>query len=320
MTKKKNRKKLLYKNRYLYAMMFFPVVYFVLFKYKPMYGILIAFKNFKVREGILGSQWAGLKYFKQFWSDPDFWTAFKNTIMLSFWQILICFPVPILFALLVNEIRWGKLKGLVQRVCCFPHFVSVVVAVSLMMTLVSKDGLVNQIVVNLGGTAKSYMLDSAWFRPLYVISDIWQEMGWSAIIYLAAISGVDMQLYEACEIDGGGRLMKLLHIIIPRSRDAVSIPFPLVLKTACIAGTITIMFILRMGSIMTVSFDKVLLMQNSNTYNTSDVISTFVYRRGLQGMQYSYATAVGLVESVISLFFLGITNKVSSKLSDTSLF
>ena len=303
MTKKKNRKKLLYKNRYLYAMMFFPVVYFVLFKYKPMYGILIAFKNFKVREGILGSQWAGLKYFKQFWSDPDFWTAFKNTIMLSFWQILICFPVPILFALLVNEIRWGKLKGLVQRVCCFPHFVSVVVTVSLMITLVSKDGLVNQIVVNLGGTAKSYMLDSAWFRPLYVISDIWQEMGWSAIIYLAAISGVDMQLYEACEIDGGGRLMKLLHITLP-----------------CIAGTITIMFILRMGSIMTVSFDKVLLMQNSNTYNTSDVISTFVYRRGLQGMQYSYATAVGLVESVISLFFLSITNKVSSKLSDTSLF
>ena len=303
MTKKKNRKKLLYKNRYLYAMMFFPVVYFVLFKYKPMYGILIALKNFKVREGILGSQWAGLKYFKQFWPDPDFWTASKNTIMLSFWQILICFPVPILFALLVNEIRWGKLKGLVQRVCCFPHFVSVVVAVSLMMTLVSKDGLVNQIAVNLGGTAKSYMLDSAWFRPLYVISDIWQEMGWSAIIYLAAISGVDMQLYEACEIDGGGRLMKLLHITLP-----------------CIAGTITIMFILRMGSIMTVSFDKVLLVQNSNTYNTSDVISTFVYRRGLQGMQYSYATAVGLVESVISLFFLGITNKVSSKLSDTSLF
>lgn len=303
MIKKKNRKKLLYKNRYLYAMMIFPVVYFILFKYKPMYGILIAFKNFKVREGIMGSQWAGLKYFKQFLSDPDFWTAFKNTIMLSFWQILICFPVPILFALMVNEIRWGKLKGLVQRVCCFPHFVSVVVAVSLMMTLVSKDGLVNQIVVNLGGTAKSYMLDSAWFRPLYVISDIWQEMGWSAIIYLAAISGVDMQLYEACEIDGGGRLMKLLHITLP-----------------CIAGTITIMFILRMGSIMTVSFDKVLLMQNSNTYNTSDVISTFVYRRGLQGMQYSYATAVGLVESVISLFFLGITNKVSSKLSDTSLF
>ena len=303
MIKKKNRKKLLYKNRYLYAMMIFPVVYFILFKYKPMYGILIAFKNFKVREGIMGSQWAGLKYFKQFLSDPDFWTAFKNTIMLSFWQILICFPVPILFALMVNEIRWGKLKGLVQRVCCFPHFVSVVVAVSLMMTLVSKDGLVNQIVVNLGGTAKSYMLDSAWFRPLYVISDIWQEMGWSAIIYLAAISGVDMQLYEACEIDGGGRLMKLLHITLP-----------------CIAGTITIMFILRMGSIMTVSFDKVLLMQNSNTYNTSDVISTFVYRRGLQGMQYSYATAVGLVESVISLFFLGITNKVSSKFSDTSLF
>lgn len=293
----------LYKNRYLYGMMFLPIVFFVLFKYKPMYGILIAFKDFKVREGIMGSEWAGFKYFQQFLSDPDFWNAFKNTVLLSIWQILICFPIPILFALLVNEIRWTRLKGLVQRVCCFPHFVSVVVAVSLMMTLVSKDGLVNQIITAFGGTAKSYMLDSDWFRPLYVISDIWQEMGWSAIIYLAAISGVDTQLYEACEIDGGGRMMKLLHITLP-----------------CIAGTITIMFILRMGSIMSVSFDKVLLMQNSNTYNTSDVISTFVYRRGLQGMQYSYATAVGLVESVISLFFLGITNFVSSKLSDTSLF
>ena len=297
------RRRLLYKNRYLYAMMLLPVIYFILFKYKPMYGILIAFKDFKVREGMLGSAFAGLKYFRQFWEDPDFWNAFKNTVFLSLWQILICFPVPVLFALLVNEIRWGKLKGLVQRVCCFPHFVSVVVTVSLMITLVSRDGLVNQIVMAFGGTAKSYMLDSSWFRPLYVISDIWQEMGWSAIIYLAAISGVDTQLYEACEIDGGGRLMKLLHITLP-----------------CIAGTITIMFILRMGSIMTVSFDKVLLMQNSNTYNTSDVISTFVYRRGLQGMQYSYATAVGLVESVISLFFLGATNVVSSKVSDTSLF
>ena len=280
MKKGEDRRRLLYKNRYLYAMLLLPLIYFILFKYKPMYGILIAFKDFKVREGILGSAFAGLKYFRQFLEDPDFWNAFKNTIYLSLWQILICFPVPILFALFVNEIRWGKLKGLVQRVCCFPHFVSVVVTVSLMITLVSRDGLVNQIVMAFGGSAKSYMLDSSWFRPLYVISDIWQEMGWSAIIYLAAISGVDTQLYEACEIDGGGRLMKLLHITLP-----------------CIAGTITIMFILRMGSIMTVSFDKVLLMQNSNTYNTSDVISTFVYRRGLQGMQYSYATAVGLVES-----------------------
>lgn len=300
---KSKRCRLLYKNRYLYAMMLIPMIYFILFKYKPMYGILIAFKDFKVRQGILGSEWVGLKYFKQFLADPDFHNAFKNTILLSFWQILFCFPVPIIFALMVNEIRSGKLKGLVQRVCCFPHFVSVVVTVSLMITLVSNDGLVNQIIVALGGRAKSYMLDSAWFRPLYIISDIWQEMGWSAIIYLAAISGVDTQLYEACEIDGGGRWMKLIHITLPS-----------------ITPTITIMFILRMGSIMTVSFDKVLLMQNSNTYNTSDVISTFVYRRGLQGMQYSYATAVGLVESVICLFFLALTNMISSKLSDTSLY
>lgn len=300
---KGTRRRLLYKNRYLYAMIFLPLVYFILFKYKPMYGILIAFKDFKVKEGIMGSAWVGLKYFKQFLQDPDFINAFKNTILLSFWQILFCFPAPIIFALMVNEIKSGKLKGLVQRVCCFPHFVSVVVTVSLMITLVSKDGLVNQIVTALGGTAKSYMLDSAWFRPLYIISDIWQEMGWGAIIYLAAISGVDTQLYEAWEMDGGGRWQKLIHITLPS-----------------IASTITIMFILRMGSIMTVSFDKVFLMQNSNTYNTSDVISTFVYRRGLQGMQYSYATAVGLVESVICLFFLWMTNLISSKVSDTSLY
>lgn len=297
------RRRLLYQNRYLYAMLFFPLLYFILFKYKPMYGILIAFKDFQVREGILGSDWAGWKYFRQFLSDPDFHNAFKNTVLLSLWQIAICFPVPIVFALLVNEVKSRKLKGLVQRVCCFPHFVSVVVTVSLLITLVSRDGLVNQIVTALGGEAKSYMLDSAWFRPLYVISDIWQEMGWGAIIYLAAISGVDMQLYEACEIDGGGRIHKLLHVTLPS-----------------IASTITIMFILRMGSIMTVSFDKVLLMQNASTYNTSDVISTFVYRRGLQGMQYSYATAVGLVESLICLVFLVLTNFISSRVSDTSLY
>ena len=150
MKKGEDRRRLLYKNRYLYAMLLLPLIYFILFKYKPMYGILIAFKDFKVREGILGSAFAGLKYFRQFLEDPDFWNAFKNTIYLSLWQILICFPVPILFALFVNEIRWGKLKGLVQRVCCFPHFVSVVVTVSLMITLVSRDGLVNQIVMAFG--------------------------------------------------------------------------------------------------------------------------------------------------------------------------
>lgn len=295
--------KKLYKNRYLYGMMLIPLVYFLLFKYRPMYGVIIAFKDYKVKEGILGSAWVGLKYFRQFLSDPDFYNAFKNTLILGVLQIVICFPVPILFALLVNEIRSNKLKGLVQRICCFPHFISIVVVVSLMMTMVSKDGLVNQIVLAFGGEAKSYMLDSGWFRPLYVISDLWQEVGWGSIIYLAAISGVDMQLYEACDIDGGGRIKKLIHITLP-----------------CIASTIMIMFILRMGSIMTVSFDKVLLMQNSNTYQTSDLISTFVYRRGLQGMQYSYSTAVGIMESVVSLIFLGVTNLVCRKVNDTSLF
>ena len=190
-----------------------------------------------------------------------------------------------------------------ERVSCFPHFISTVVVISVLTIFVSKDGLVNQIIVALGGTAKSYMLDSRWFRPLYIITDIWQETGWSAIIYLAALSGVDLQLYEACDIDGGGRFTKLWNITLPS-----------------IAPTITIMLILRMGSIMSVSFDKVLLMQNPTIYNTADVISTYVYRRGLQGAQYSYATAVGVFESLIGIMFLLLSNAISRKISDTSLF
>ncbi len=291
------------KNRYLYLLMLLPMTYFVLFKYRPMYGILIAFKDFKVKKGILGSPWIGFENFTTFLTDENFLNIFKNTISLSLLQILICFPIPILFALLVNEIKSKSLKGLVERVSCFPHFISVVVVVSLMSSLVTKDGLINQIVVAFGGQAKSYMLDAAWFRPLYILSDIWQETGWGAIIYLAALAGVDPSLYEACDIDGGGRFVKLRHITLPS-----------------ILPTIAIMFILRMGSIMTLSFDKVFLMQNPTIYDKADIIATYVYRKGLQGAQYSYATAVGLFESVICLIFLSLTNFISKKLSDNGLY
>lgn len=291
------------RSKYLYMMLLLPLVYFVLFKYKPMYGVLIAFKDFKVKEGIMGSDWVGLEHFVSFLTDPEFFTIFKNTIILSVTQILICFPIPVIFALFINEIRGKKLKGLVERVSCFPHFISVVVVVSVLMTFVSKEGLANQIIVAFGGTAKSFMLDSAWFRPLYIISDIWQEAGWGSIIYLAALSNVDIQLYEACDMDGGGRFTKLWHITLPS-----------------IMPTVIIMFILRMGSIMGLSFEKVLLMQNSSIFETADVIATYVYRRGLQGAQYSYATAVGVFESIIGIGFLLGSNAITKKLNNTSLF
>lgn len=251
----------------------------------------------------MGSPWVGFKHFISFLTDPGFLDIFSNTITLSVLSIVICFPIPVIFALFVNEIRSRRLKGLVERVSCFPHFISVVVVVSVLMTFVSKDGLVNQIAAACGGEAKSYMLDSAWFRPLYIISDIWQEVGWSSIIYLAALSNVDVQLYEACEIDGGGRFTKLWNITLPS-----------------ILPTVTIMFILRMGSIMGLSFEKVLLMQNASIYDTADIISTYVYRRGLQGAQYSYATAVNVFESLIGILFLLGSNAVSKKINETSLF
>lgn len=295
--------KQLNKSKYLYLLLLLPMVYFILFKYKPMYGVIIAFKDFTVKKGIMDSPWVGLEHFTSFLTDPGFFLIFKNTIILSLLSIIICFPIPIIFALMVNEVSGKKVKSVIERVSCFPHFISTVVVISVLSTFVSQDGLVNQVIVALGGTAKSYMLDSSWFRPLYIISEIWQETGWSAIIYLAALSNVDVQLYEACEIDGGGRFVMLRHITLPS-----------------ITPTITIMFIMRMGSIMSVSFEKVLLMQNATIYQTADVISTYVYRRGLQGAQYSYATAVGVFESLIGIAFLLASNAISKKVNETSLF
>lgn len=296
-------RKRMYQSRYLYLLLFIPIIYFLVFKYWPIYGVQIAFRDYKVRDGIWGSHWVGLEHFKNFISDPDFINAFKNTIILSGLSIFICFPIPIIFALVVNEIKLSKLKRIVESISCFPHFISTVIVVSVLISFVSVDGIVNQIIVFFGGQAKSFMLDPNWFRPLYILSDIWQGTGWSAIIYIAALSGVDPQLYEACGIDGGGRLTNLWHISLPS-----------------IAPTIVIMFILRMGAIMSVSFEKVLLMQSPTIYDTADVISTYVYRRGIQGAQYSYATAVGIFESLIGLTFLLIANQISKKLSETSLF
>lgn len=301
--RKGRMKRELYRCRYLYLLVALPVVYFIIFKYTPMYGLIIAFENFKIRKGYFGSEWVGFKHFAKYLADPSFWVLVKNTLLLSFWQIMIVFPVPILFALFVNELPGKRFKGLVQNVSYLPHFISVVVVVSMLTMFCSKDGLINDIIAVFGGERTSFMLQSSSFRPLYVISELWQNMGWSAIIYISALSGVDVQLYEAAKMDGAGRLKQMRHITFPS-----------------ILPTITTMFILQMGHIMNVSFDKVLLMQNPATYEVSDIISTYVYRRGLEGSQYSYAAAIDLFSSVINLFMLCFTNTISKRMGQNGLW
>ncbi len=300
---KSRRRRELYRCRYLYFLIALPVVYFIIFKYLPMYGIVIAFENFKIRKGYFGSEWVGLAHFAKYLSDGNFWVLVRNTLMLSLWQIAIAFPVPIVFALFVNELPSKRFRELVKNVSYLPHFISVVVVVSMLTMFCSKDGIVNDIIAACGGTRTSFLLQSSSFRPLYVISELWQNMGWSAIIYISALSGVDVQLYEAAKMDGASRIKQIRHISFPS-----------------ILPTIVTMFILQMGQIMNLSFDKVLLMQNAATYEVSDIISTYVYRRGLQGLQYSYAAAIDLFSSVINLFMLCATNAISKRLGQNGLW
>lgn len=293
----------LYRNRWLYAMLLLPIVYFIIFKFGPIYGLQIAFRNFRVRKGIWGSDWVGLKYFRQYLSDPAFWTLVRNTILLGLGQIVFVFPCPIIFALLLNEVQAKKCQRLVQNISYLPHFISVVVVASMVTTFLAKDGIINKVVVMLGGQTHLYMQDPGWFRPIYWLSSLWQELGWSAIIYFAALTNVDDQLYEAAVIDGANRWQQTVHVTLP-----------------AIKPTIAIMLIMAMGKVMNVSFEKVLLLQNALTYDVSDVISTFVYRKGLSGGQYSYSTAIDMFSTVTNFIMLVVTNRVCQLLGESSLW
>jgi putative aldouronate transport system permease protein len=273
------------------------------FKYGPMYGVIIAFKDFKVYDGILGSEWVGLKHFKQFLSDPNFWVLVKNTMLLGMYVLLFGFPAPILFALLVNEIRQKWFKKTVQTISYLPHFISMVVVVSMIVTFVKEDGLINQITGLFGAKPISFLLHAEWFRTVFVTSEIWQTIGWSSIIYLAALSSVNPEEIEAAVIDGANRLQQMRYVTLP-----------------AIASTIIIMFIMNVGAVLDVSFEKVLLLQNSSIYETADVISTYVFRKGLEGFQYSFATAVGLFNSVVNLMFLVAANQLARKFGNSSLW
>jgi putative aldouronate transport system permease protein len=265
-----------------------------------MVGVIIAFKNFNYVGGVFGSPWVGIANFKRFISYPDFWNVFRNTIMLAFYRILFGFPAPIIFALLINEIKFGKFKKVIQTVSYLPHFISWVVVYGLLYNFFSVDGFVNKLVELMGGQSVQFLGMPQYFRALFVGSSIWKEIGWGSIIYLAALASVNTELYEAAMIDGANRWERLIHVTIPG-----------------ISSVISIMFVLAMGSILSVSFEQILVMINPTVTSVANVIDYYIYEVGLlQFNNYSYATAVGLFRSVLALILVLLTNWVAKKIDE----
>ncbi|HJC55785.1 MAG TPA: ABC transporter permease subunit [Candidatus Eisenbergiella intestinipullorum] len=290
--------KSLRKDRQLVFMLIPVVIFFAVFSYYPLYGILIAFKDYSISKGILGSPWAGLRYFRQFFLSPYFGRLLRNTVLISVYSLLWGFPIPILFALLLNEFKDGKFKRLIQTVSYLPHFISLVVICGILIDIFSpQGGVVNSLLYGLTGKRINFFGEPEWFRTMYVGSGVWQEFGWNSIIYLAAITGINPDLYEAAKIDGAGRLKQIWHVTLPG-----------------IKPTILTLLILNLGNIMSVGYEKIILLYSPTTYETADVISTYVYRTGLLSQQYSYAGAVGLFNSAINIAILVLCNFAGKKL------
>ena len=279
------------------------VLFYLIFCYKPMYGIIIAFQNFSPIRGIAGSEWVGLQHFKDFFESYYFTRILKNTLIISLSTLVFSFPMPILFALLLNEIRNQKFKRLVQTISYMPHFISMVVVCNMIKMFTSNTGFITSLLGMFGVPEASLLTKPEYFVPIYVISGIWQQTGWGAIIYLSALAGIDQQLYEAAKIDGANRWKQTLYVTLHG-----------------ISQTIIIMLLLRIGNIMDVGYEKVMLLYNEGIFKTADVISTFVYRKGLTDMEFSYSTAVSLFNSVINFIIIVVFNKLSKKFTETSLW
>ncbi|MEG0542324.1 MAG: ABC transporter permease subunit [Angelakisella sp.] len=298
------RAKRIFAKADLYLLLALPLAWYVIFQYLPIYGVQIAFRRFNPAVGIMESEWVGLKYFMQFFDSYYFGELIYNTITLSIFQLIVGFPIPILLALMINEIRSSKMKKTIQNITYIPHFLSVVVVVS-MLNLFSNPnyGLFNKLFGLFGATPVDFIAKPDYFQPLYVLSSVWQNMGFNAIIYIAALAAIDPSLYEAATIDGATRLQKIIYISIP-----------------CIMPTILVLFIMRIGSIMDLGFEKALLMQNPANMSASEIISTFIYKNGVQKGQFSYSAAVGLFNSGINFILLVTANFFSRKLTKTSLW
>lgn len=292
------------KDKVLYMLLLIPIIYFIVFKYIPMSGIVLAFRRYDVGGSMFGSEWVGLKYFNMFLNDPYFWKVFKNTFVLSLGSLLIGFPIPIILALMLNEVQSPLFKRSIQTISYLPKFFSTVVVVSMISIMLSpSSGVVNSVLANLGIEEIYFLKETEWFRPVYIISEVWQFTGWNAILYIAALTNIDPQLYEAASIDGANRWIRMLKVTIPG-----------------IMPTIAITLILSTGSILSVGFEKVLLLYNNSTMEVADVIQTYVYRMGIISSNYSYSTAVGLFQAVINLGLISLVNYISKKTTDTGLW
>ncbi|MEV0272735.1 MAG: sugar ABC transporter permease [Hamadaea sp.] len=287
----------------LYSLAILPLLFFVIFRYLPMLGNVIAFRRYQPGGDIFGERWVGLHYFEMFWDDPTFWQVFTNTLILGALTLVVLFPLPVILALLLNEVRTGALKRLVQTISYLPHFLSIVVVAGIVFQVLSVDGIVNQGLKALGEDAIPFLQQPGWFRTIYVTSEAWQTVGWGTILYLAALTTIDPDLYEAARIDGASRWRQTWHVTLPGIRP-----------------TMVTLLILNIGTFMAVGFEKILLLYNPLTYPTADVVSTYLYRVGVVSGSFSYAAAIGLFESVIGLILVLSANAISRRTVGTSLW
>lgn len=280
------------------------VIHYLIFVYYPMYGNIIAFKDYSPVLGINGSEWVGFKYFLQFFRSPYFWRVLRNTLLISCYSILWGFPIPIIFALMTNDLRNGIFKRVVQAVSYIPYFISTVIICGMLVNFLSpSNGIVNTIIEQFGGKPINFLMEPGWFRTVFIASGIWQGFGWSSIIYLAALTGINPELYEAATMDGASKLQQVIHVSVP-----------------CILPTIIVTFIMQIGTLMSVGYEKLILLYNPVTLDVADVISSYVYRTGLVEGNYSFGSAVGLFNSVINLLLVFLANRISKKASEVSLW
>ena len=290
-----------YKSLYL---LFVPIlIYYIVFQYGSMFGLIIAFENYKPRLGFFKSPFVGLTHFKNFINDYYFKRTLMNTIRISVTNLIFTFPCPIILAIFISELRSKKYSKIVQTITYIPHFVSVVVVTSIVMDLTGRNGAITQFLAKFGFEPVTMLNEPKYFLPLYIISNIWQNIGWNSIVYLAALLSIDAQLYEAARIDGAGKLRQLWSITLPS-----------------LLPTIVIMLILQVGKMFNVGYEKIILMYNPMTYEVADVINSYVYREGLLNLNYSYAAAVGMFNSIVSFILVWSTNKISNKLTGSGLW
>ena len=291
------------KNKGLYIILIPVLAFFIIFAYLPMFGLIMAFEDYTPKGGFFGSKFVGFKHFIDFFSSVYFGRLIRNTLLISVLNLIFGFPAPIIFALLLNEVGNKAFKKAIQTVSYLPYFISLVIVCGLVADFTASDGPITELIVSLGGKRMNYLGQPEYFRPIYILSDMWQGIGFSSIIYLAALSGIDQELYEAAQLDGAGKIRQLIHITLPG-----------------ISTTIITLLILRMGTMFAVGYEKIILLYSTNTYETADVISSYVYRKGLQEFNYSYSAAVGLFNSIINTVLLVISNALSRKFTETSLF